>query len=120
MDSDKLIDELMKKVGEFGRVKLDEGSNLAGGARLGAGRRDGLLRREADELREEIRSLASRIGALAGPGDAPSLTDLDALAKVYSTSYASPHHFTMGVEGLRNLLAATPNPGNGSPSSSRG
>lgn len=34
------------------------------------------------------------------------LTQLDALAKVYASSYASPHHITFTVEGLRNLIAS--------------
>lgn len=40
------------------------------------------------------------------PSQAPSLSRLDELAKVYAASYASPHHFTLSVEGLRNLIAA--------------
>lgn len=42
--------------------------------------------------------------------DAIPLTRLDALARVYAASYASPHHFTMGVEGLRNLIDALKEP----------
>lgn len=38
--------------------------------------------------------------------DLLSLTDLAKLAETFSSSYASPHHFTMSVEGLRNLLKA--------------
>lgn len=34
----------------------------------------------------------------------PSLSALDELAKVYASNYASPHHITFTVEGLRNLL----------------
>jgi hypothetical protein len=47
----------------------------------------------------------------AALGDVPAvhaLSDLNELAKVYASSYASPHHITFTVEGLRNLLAATP------------
>jgi hypothetical protein len=40
--------------------------------------------------------------------EALALSDLSELAKVYASSYASPHHITFTVEGLRNLLAATP------------
>jgi hypothetical protein len=32
------------------------------------------------------------------------LTKLDKLARVYCSSYASPHHMTFTVEGLRNLI----------------
>lgn len=35
----------------------------------------------------------------------PELSQLNELAKVYATSYASPHHITFTVDGLRNLLA---------------
>lgn len=42
-----------------------------------------------------------------GEAEAPSLTELNELAKQYATSYASPHHFTLSVEGLRNLIAAS-------------
>ena len=34
------------------------------------------------------------------------LTDIDALAKLYASSYASPHHITFTVDGLRNMIAA--------------
>lgn len=33
-----------------------------------------------------------------------NLSTLDALAKVHASSYASPHHITFSVEGLRNLI----------------
>lgn len=33
-----------------------------------------------------------------------SLSELSNLAKLYSATYASPHHFVMSVNGLRNLL----------------
>ena len=33
-----------------------------------------------------------------------SLSELSNLALLYSASYASPHHFVMSVNGLRNLL----------------
>lgn len=36
----------------------------------------------------------------------PALTDIDALAKLYCGSYASPHHITFTVEGLRNMIQA--------------
>lgn len=36
--------------------------------------------------------------------DLPSLTDLAKLAEAFSSTYASPHHFTMSVDALRNLL----------------
>lgn len=35
-----------------------------------------------------------------------TLTDLNELAKVYASSYASPHHIKFTVEGLRNLIEA--------------
>jgi hypothetical protein len=35
-----------------------------------------------------------------------SLSALDELARVYAASYASPHHITFTVEGLRQLIAA--------------
>jgi hypothetical protein len=35
----------------------------------------------------------------------PSLSEIDDLAKVYAASYASPHHITFTVEGLRSLIA---------------
>jgi hypothetical protein len=38
--------------------------------------------------------------------EALPLTKLDELARHYSESYASPHHFTLSVEGLRRLIAA--------------
>ena len=46
--------------------------------------------------------------AQPAPAPAPelSLFDLDELAQQFSISYASPHHFVMSVEGLRNLQAA--------------
>ena len=31
--------------------------------------------------------------------------DINALAKVYSSMYASPHHITFTLEGLKNLIA---------------
>ena len=37
---------------------------------------------------------------------APTLAALVELAKVYASSYASPHHITFTVEGLRKLFAA--------------
>ena len=36
--------------------------------------------------------------------DLPSLTDLAKLAEAFSSTYASPHHFTMSVDAGRNLL----------------
>ena len=36
---------------------------------------------------------------------APDLGKLDELAKVHALSYASPHHFTMSVNGLREVIA---------------
>lgn len=39
-----------------------------------------------------------------------SLTRLDALARLYASSYASPHHITFTVEGLRNLIDALSSP----------
>lgn len=36
----------------------------------------------------------------------PDLGKLDELAKVHAASYASPHHFTMSVNGLREVVAA--------------
>jgi hypothetical protein len=38
--------------------------------------------------------------------DAPDLTKLNELAKVHAISYASPHHFTMSVNGLREIIRA--------------
>jgi hypothetical protein len=38
-------------------------------------------------------------------GASLSLIRLNELAKVYASSYASPHHITFTVEGLRNLIA---------------
>lgn len=35
-----------------------------------------------------------------------ALTDLNELAKLYCSSYASPNHITFTVEGLRHFLAA--------------
>lgn len=37
---------------------------------------------------------------------APSLGTINALAKLYSNSYASPHHVTFSVQGLQNLIQA--------------
>jgi len=36
--------------------------------------------------------------------EALSLSALNELAKVYAHSHASPHHFTLGVEALRELI----------------
>ena len=36
----------------------------------------------------------------------PDLGKLNELAKVHALSYASPHHFTMSVSGLREVVAA--------------
>jgi len=36
----------------------------------------------------------------------PDLGKLNELAKVHALSYASPHHFTMSVRGLREVVAA--------------
>ncbi len=36
----------------------------------------------------------------------PSLSKLNELAKVYASSYASPHHITFTVDGLRSLMLA--------------
>ena len=36
----------------------------------------------------------------------PDLGKLSELAKVHALSYASPHHFTMSVSGLREVVAA--------------
>jgi hypothetical protein len=47
----------------------------------------------------------ARRGA-ASAQEAPSLSDLNELAKVYAYSYASPHHIVFTVDGLRNLIAA--------------
>jgi hypothetical protein len=44
------------------------------------------------------------------PVEAPSLSELNELAKVYASSYASPHHVTFTVAGLRNLLIAASPP----------
>lgn len=41
----------------------------------------------------------------------PSLSEINELAKTYASSYASPHHITFTVEGLRNLIAASPKAG---------
>ena len=38
--------------------------------------------------------------------DAPDLTKLDELAKAHAINYASPHHFTMSVNGLREIIRA--------------
>lgn len=35
-----------------------------------------------------------------------SLTEIDALARVYTSDYASPHHITFTVDGLRSLIEA--------------
>lgn len=42
----------------------------------------------------------------AQPIQPAPLTDIDALAKVYSSSYASPHHITFTVAGLRAMMEA--------------
>jgi hypothetical protein len=38
------------------------------------------------------------------PTNLPSLTRIDELARAYATNYASPHHFTLSVNGLRTLM----------------
>ncbi len=38
------------------------------------------------------------------PATSLSLTDIDAIAKVHASSYASPHHITFTVNGLREFL----------------
>lgn len=42
----------------------------------------------------------------AQPVQPAILTDIDAMAKVYSSSYASPHHITFTAEGLRSMMEA--------------
>lgn len=62
----------------------------------------------------EVHSTAPQTKAASGvEADALPLTRLDALARLYAASYASPHHFTMSVEGLRNLIEALKEPSNG-------
>lgn len=62
--------------------------------------------------REEVNA---RVAALNVNPSAPmerkplALTDLNDLAKVYGIHYASPHHMTFTVEGLRNLIEASHN-----------
>lgn len=34
----------------------------------------------------------------------PSLNELDTLAQKFADSYASPHHFTIGVAGVRRIV----------------
>lgn len=36
----------------------------------------------------------------------PDLLDINELAKVHAHNYASPHHVTFTLDGLRNLIAA--------------
>ncbi len=38
------------------------------------------------------------------------MDDLHELAKVYAASYASPHHITFTLDGLKSLIAALSQP----------
>ena len=57
--------------------------------------------------------------AYASHGQAPAQPDLgtlNGLAKQYADSYASPHHFTLGVNGLRQIIQrALPQPAQQAP-----
>ena len=61
---------------------------------------------------EDARDRASRGQAPAQP----DLGTLNGLAKQYADSYASPHHFTLGVNGLRQIIQrALPQPAQQAP-----
>ena len=60
---------------------------------------------------ELVRAFAIQYGELCVRAERerapwPSLSALNDLAKLYANSYASPHHMTFSVEGLRRLIAA--------------
>ena len=54
---------------------------------------------EAKQLREALNEHAQK----SAPAGA-DLGTLNGLAKQYADSYASPHHFTLGVNGLRQII----------------
>lgn len=57
---------------------------------------------DADAIR------SAKAGSIEAAGAVPGVLDLSALnvlARVYASSYASPHHITFTVEGLRQLIA---------------
>lgn len=66
-----------------------------------------LIQAAAAELRRLYAQVEALTAAQPSPAPAPTLPDLGTLtglAKQYADSYASPHHFTLGVNGLRQII----------------
>jgi hypothetical protein len=57
-----------------------------------------------DRLNGIIAALRSALSA--APQAEPSLLELNEMAKVYASNYASPHHIVFTVEGLRSLFTS--------------